>query len=97
MGGGASAYTADLPGRKGAGPRALSRIAVEPNYDVWAATFAASDRTNGDATRAGFAKRELADANSAIGADFRAMPGKAVGFALSGAAPMPNSPTAWAR
>lgn len=84
MGGGASGYTADLPGRKGPVPAPSARIAVEPNYNVWAATFGASGRTNGDATRVGFAKRELTDANIAVGADFRVMPGTAVGFALSG-------------
>ena len=84
MGGGASAFTADLPGRKGPVPAPSARVLVEPTYNVWAATFGATGTTNGDAGRVGSAKRDLKDANIAVGADFRVLPGTAVGFALSG-------------
>ncbi|WNJ89690.1 autotransporter domain-containing protein [Bosea sp. 685] len=80
---GPASFTADLPGRKGP-VEAPRPIRIEPSFSVWAATFGATGRADGNRRIVGSAERDLKDANIAVGADYRIAAGTAVGFALSG-------------
>ena len=83
LGGGASDFTADMPGRKGREPSTAPALRIEPSYNLWAALSGQTGRTDGDARNSGSAKREINDGNLTAGADLRVMPGAIAGFALS--------------
>lgn len=82
LGGGASDFTADLPGRKGREPTTAPALRIEPSYQLWGSVSGQTGTTDADAF-SGAAKRRINEGSLAAGVDVRVMPGAVAGFALS--------------